>query len=325
MPHTFSLPLVPIKKKREEEDGCSVLHALADLHNAIPPPAPLGTSKQVRPLANRCTHRLRAVYCCWIIQELAEWKRQGEWGVCTLSPGETEAKAGASLEEWVTAARSLETPAEDKHRKTTARNPYCLSLLYLSPIRDTVNSTLLNAAASFHHKPFIITCHNIPTSLSLHKRRCIDWLIMRVSSLNRQSRKGCVCWGKNLDSLNFEVMCVLAVEGGETHRVSRTLWWIWKHCSAMLTSTGNHLLPVNASPARLSRLQGNKGWGGEGIRRGYGLWREGPSLGTDWRRGGDWWERGRWVNDALCWWKQGDSSGLYCTTQYTYALGTSSV
>lgn len=32
----------------------------------------------------------------------------------------------------------------------------------------------------------------------------------------------------------------------------------------MLTSTGNHLLPVNASPARLSRLQGNKGWGGLG-------------------------------------------------------------
>ena len=32
----------------------------------------------------------------------------------------------------------------------------------------------------------------------------------------------------------------------------------------MLTSTGNHLLPVNASPARLSRLQGNKGGGGGG-------------------------------------------------------------
>lgn len=30
----------------------------------------------------------------------------------------------------------------------------------------------------------------------------------------------------------------------------------------MLTSAGNHLLPVNASPARLSRLQGNEGWGG---------------------------------------------------------------
>lgn len=30
----------------------------------------------------------------------------------------------------------------------------------------------------------------------------------------------------------------------------------------MLTSTGNHLLPVNASPARLSRLQGNEGWEG---------------------------------------------------------------
>lgn len=27
----------------------------------------------------------------------------------------------------------------------------------------------------------------------------------------------------------------------------------------MLTSTGNHLLPVNASPALLSCLQGNKG------------------------------------------------------------------
>lgn len=32
----------------------------------------------------------------------------------------------------------------------------------------------------------------------------------------------------------------------------------------MLTSAGNHLLPVNASPARLSRRQGNKGWGGLG-------------------------------------------------------------
>ena len=43
----------------------------------------------------------------------------------------------------------------------------------------------------------------------------------------------------------------------------------------MLTSTGNHLLPVNASPARLSRLQGNKGLCGGGaggwIRRGYGF------------------------------------------------------
>lgn len=45
----------------------------------------------------------------------------------------------------------------------------------------------------------------------------------------------------------------------------------------MLTSTGNHLLPVNASPARLSRLHGNQGWrwpwwGCEGgwIRRGCG-------------------------------------------------------
>lgn len=32
----------------------------------------------------------------------------------------------------------------------------------------------------------------------------------------------------------------------------------------MLTSAGNHLLPVNASPARLSRFHGNVGWGGLG-------------------------------------------------------------
>lgn len=41
-----------------------------------------------------------------------------------------------------------------------------------------------------------------------------------------------------------------------------TLWWIWTHCWAALTSTGNHLLPVNASPARLSRLPGNEDWRG---------------------------------------------------------------
>lgn len=44
-------------------------------------------------------HRLRALHCDWIIQELAERKRQSEWGVCTLSPGETGAKEEASLDE----------------------------------------------------------------------------------------------------------------------------------------------------------------------------------------------------------------------------------
>lgn len=44
-------------------------------------------------------HRLRALHCDWIIQELAERKRQREWGVCTLSPGETGAEEEASLDE----------------------------------------------------------------------------------------------------------------------------------------------------------------------------------------------------------------------------------
>ena len=91
VPQTFfSLPLVPIKKK----NGCSVLHALADLHNA--PAAPRKNKSGLRRIA---AHRPRALYCCWIIQELAERKRRAEWGVCTLSPGETGAKEGASLEE----------------------------------------------------------------------------------------------------------------------------------------------------------------------------------------------------------------------------------
>lgn len=145
---------------------------------------------------------------------------------------------------------------------------------------------------------------------------------MRVGNLNQQSRRRAACVRESWIHSNFEVMCALAVEGGETRRVSRTLWWIWKHCSAMLTSTGNHLLPVNASPARLSRLQGNKGWWWWwGIRRGYGLRWEGPSMGRDWRKGGDWRERGRWVNVALCWWTQCHSSvvllATYCTTQHT--------
>ncbi|KAI9543035.1 hypothetical protein NQZ68_013966 [Dissostichus eleginoides] len=36
------------------------------------------------------------------------------------------------------------------------------------------------------------------------------------------------------------------------------------HSHPLLCAPGNHLLPVNASPARLSRLQGNDGWGGLG-------------------------------------------------------------
>lgn len=80
----------------KKKNGFSV-HALADLHNAIPP-AP-ATPQNKSGLRRIAAHRLRALYCCWIIQELAERKRQGEWGVCTLSPGETEAKEGASLEE----------------------------------------------------------------------------------------------------------------------------------------------------------------------------------------------------------------------------------
>lgn len=55
----------------------------------------------------------------------------------------------------------------------------------------------------------------------------------------------------------------------------------------MLTSTGNHLLPVNASPARLSRLQGNKGWGGLGeVMALMGGAVIGDIEEVDWRRGG---------------------------------------
>lgn len=82
-------------------DAC-VLHALADLPNATPPPPPLSAPAAPRNksgLRRIAAHRLRALYCCWIIQELAERKRRGEWGVCTLSPRETAAKEGASLEE----------------------------------------------------------------------------------------------------------------------------------------------------------------------------------------------------------------------------------
>lgn len=227
------------------------------------------------------------MYCCWIIQELAERKRQGEWGVCTLSPGETGAKAGASLEEWVTAAKSLETPAEDKRRKTTARNPYCLSLLYLSPIRDTVNSTLLNAAASIHHKPFIITCHNITTSLSLHKRRCIGRLIMRVSNLNQQSRKKlgermCACVSESRIHSTLK-LCVCS----QLKRVRRT------ELAGLYDEYGSIVQPCLPPQGTICSLSmhhllvwavsgATRGMGG-GIRRGYGLWREGPSLGTDWR------------------------------------------
>lgn len=83
--------------------------------------------------------------------------------------------------------------------------------------------------------------------------------------------------------------------------LSRTLWWIWKLCWAVLTSTGNHLLPVNASPARLSRLHGN--WGRKRRRRvrveiRKRLWvrREGPrsvAEGGGTREFGLWAERGQ--------------------------------
>lgn len=91
--HVFFFTTCSKKKK----NGCSVLHALADLNNAIPPALTAPQNKSG--LRRIAAHRLRALYCCWIIQELAERKGPGEWGVCTLSPGETGAKEGASLEE----------------------------------------------------------------------------------------------------------------------------------------------------------------------------------------------------------------------------------
>lgn len=108
-----------------KKNGCSVLHALADLHYAPTLAAPQYKSG----LRRIAAHRLTALHCYRIIQELAERKRQREWGVCTLSPGETGAKEEASLDEWVTAAKKK----APKHLQNTsakearARSLYCLS------------------------------------------------------------------------------------------------------------------------------------------------------------------------------------------------------
>lgn len=111
-----------------KKNGCSVLHALADLHYAPTLAAPQYKSG----LRRIAAHRLRAVHCYWIIQELAERKRQREWGVCTLSPGETGAKEEASLDEWVTAAKkSSETPAEHKRKEARAGEPLLFAPLPL--------------------------------------------------------------------------------------------------------------------------------------------------------------------------------------------------
>lgn len=269
-----------------------------------PPTAPQNKSG----LRRIAAHRLRALYCCWIIQELAERKRQREWGVCTLSPGETGAKEGASLEEWVTAAKSLKTPAEDKRRKTQARNPYCSSLLFSSPIRDTVNSPLLNGRPSIYHEPFIITCHNIITSLDLHKPRCIDTLIsvlaISISNPEKAARANIsVCQWKQ-DSFNFEVMCVLAVEGERRRELARLYDEYGSIVQPCLPPQGticslsmHHLLVWAVSRA----TRGGGGLGEVMVFDGRG--RRWGQRG-DWQGGGDWWERGRWANVVLCWWKR---------------------
>lgn len=88
-------PFVLVQKRKRKKNGCSVLHALADLHSAPTLSAPQYKSG----LRRIAAHRLRAPHCDWIIQELAERKRRREWGVSTLSPGETGAKEEASLDE----------------------------------------------------------------------------------------------------------------------------------------------------------------------------------------------------------------------------------
>lgn len=90
-------------------------------------PPPLCAPQYKSGLRRIAAHRLGAPHCDWIIQELAERKRQREWGVCTLSPGETGAKEEASLDQWVTASEECsKTPAEHKREEAGARSPYCL-------------------------------------------------------------------------------------------------------------------------------------------------------------------------------------------------------
>lgn len=78
--------------------------------------------------ANRCTPPASESPYCWrIIQELAERKSAGrEWGVCTLSPGETVAEEGASLRGVSYSGREkslLKTPAQHREQGGWGKDP----------------------------------------------------------------------------------------------------------------------------------------------------------------------------------------------------------
>lgn len=168
--HTFfSLPLVPIKKK----NGCSVLHALADLHNAIPPPPAAPQNKSG--LRRIAAHRLRALYCCWIIQELAERKRQGEWGVCTLSPGETGAKRRNFFRGVSYCSEKPKNTCRRQAQGGRGKEPLLFVFtFFLTAIQelDIQYSTPASLECrSLYLSPIscLITCHNIITLLGPHK------------------------------------------------------------------------------------------------------------------------------------------------------------
>lgn len=125
----------------------------------IPSRAPRLHPKNKSGLRQIAAHRLRALHCCWIIQELAERKRQAEWGVCTLSPGETGAKRRSFFRgvSYCSGKKSPKTPArrQDQGEETLL---YCLSLLFSRPLRGKPN---VGGGGG--------VCHNIITSLGLHE------------------------------------------------------------------------------------------------------------------------------------------------------------
>lgn len=110
--------------------------------------------------------------------------------------------------------KSPKTPAEDKRREAETRNPYCSSLLFSYPRRDTVKtSSPLKGGASVYNKS------RLP---SQHHHLCTDGSIsMSAASICEQiSVRVCI-------SLNFEAMCVHAVEGkggGGTQREDERLY-----------------------------------------------------------------------------------------------------
>ena len=101
--------------------------------------------------------------------------------------------------------KRLKTPAEDKRREAETRNPYCSSLLFSYPRRDTVKtSSPRKGEASVYNKS------RLP---SQHHHLCTDGSISTsaASICEQISVRVCI-------SLNFEAMCVHAVEGGRGRR-----------------------------------------------------------------------------------------------------------